>query len=609
MSELPDVDTGEPELRALQLIRRGLAVSPELRDGLVATVLLGIAVAASRLAVPVVVELAIDDGVDESGSVNFSFIFAIAAVALATVAAGWGCSYWAERRLAQRAATAIANLRIATFDRIHAFSMSDLNESRRGVLVSRVTSDAEQLSRFAQWGMFVWAVEPVVIVGIVTAMAFYSWQLTLLVILVYLPVWPVLRILQRRQLKVYDQYRSRVGDMLASFSEILGGAAVIRAYGAEQRFNAEVNSAITERYRARLRANGFVAGMYVVGDLFSLAGYLVVLVVGLWQRQAWGIDAGDLVAMMFLVSLLQPPLSELSEVLDQAQIAAASWGKILSVLDHPVDVTEPERGHHLPAGALSIDVEDLDFTYRGGERALQGVSVTIPAGLNVAVVGATGSGKTTFVKLLCRLADPVSGTIRVGGHDLREVDADSRIGSIRMVPQDGFLFDASIAENVLMGDHASEFGFGDVVDEASVEGYRRVRAAFDQLGLGWWLDRHSLDEQVGQRGENLSVGERQLIALARAQLADPGVLVLDEATSAVDPEIDQALTEALRRLAVGRTMISVAHRLSTSETADLVLVFDRGQLAESGSHSELVDGAGIYADLHRAWIGNTRAAR
>jgi putative ABC transport system ATP-binding protein len=209
-------------------------------------------------------------------------------------------------------------------------------------------------------------------------------------------------------------------------------------------------------------------------------------------------------------------------------------------------------------------------------------------------VGETGSGKTTFAKLLCRLADPTAGEIRLNGVLLPSVSAGSRLASVRMVPQDGFLFDVSIRENIRYGWPAAS--------KADVE------SALGRIELTGWADKfpHGLDTRVGERGENLSVGERQLVALARVALADPGLLILDEATSAVDPETDQALTTALRRLANNRTIISIAHRLATAEAADFILVFDDGRLVETGTHAELVDHRGVYSRLHTAWVGSTR---
>jgi putative ABC transport system ATP-binding protein len=236
-------------------------------------------------------------------------------------------------------------------------------------------------------------------------------------------------------------------------------------------------------------------------------------------------------------------------------------------------------------------------------------------------VGETGSGKTTFAKLLCRLADPTAGTIRVGGVDLRDVSPESRRRAVRLVPQDGFLFDATLADNVRIGRPgrhddapAGPRGDGDTADDIrrgnGAAEDADVRAAFGALGLGWWLDELplGLETPVGERGGNLSVGERQLVALARAQLGDPGLLVLDEATSAVDAETERALTRALDRLSEGRTIVSIAHRLSTAETADLVLVFADGRIVERGTHAELVAAGGTYAALYRSWLGNTGAA-
>ena len=374
------------------------------------------------------------------------------------------------------------------------------------------------------------------------------------------------------------------------------GAGVIRAYGITSRVRGRVHAAIDRQYVAEVRTARYFAFMFPLGDVFGGLALAVVIGVGVWWGPGWGMEAGTLIAFAFLVNLLLVPIAELAEILDQTQTALAGWRKVLDVLDIPLDIVEPEPGVDLPSGSVEVRAEGLDFSYRDGGRVLRDVNVVIPAGASVAVVGQTGSGKTTFAKLLCRLADPTGGRITLDGVDLRDVAPSARFDAVRMVPQDGFLFDTNIRDNVRMGRE------GATDDE--------VGAAFVRLGLDWWLARlpDGLDTEVGERGESLSVGERQLVALARAQLANPGLLILDEATSAVDPETERALSDALIRLSRGRTTISVAHRLSTAEAADLVLVFSDGELVESGPHHELVEAGGRYAALFESWLGNTQRA-
>ena len=583
-------------VRALEVLRRGLAVSPELRTGIAFTVGMAVATAVGRLVTPVLIQQILDKGVTGSGGFRPGFVAAASIVALVITVVVMVLSRATYIRLVQSAEQMLCNLRVRAFAHIHRLSIADHNESKRGELTARVTSDVETIARFAQWGGVAWIVDTVIIIGTLAVMAVYSWQLTIVTVVVMAPLLPILRVLQRRQLQAYDVVRTRVGQTLSAVSESVMGAGVIRAYGITGRVRERVHAAVDRQYGAEVRTARYFAFMFPLGDVFGGLALAAVIGIGVWWGPGWGLEAGTLIAFAFLVNLLLVPIAELAEILDQTQTALAGWRKVLDVLDIPLDISEPQPGVTLPQGPVEVRAEALDFAYRDGGQVLRNVEVTIPAGTAVAVVGQTGSGKTTFAKLLCRLADPTGGRITLDGVDLRQVAPGSRFDAVRMVPQDGFLFDTSIRDNVRMGrDGASD---------------AEVGAAFVRLGLDWWLARlpDGLDTEVGERGENLSVGERQLVALARAQLANPGLLILDEATSAVDPETERALSDALVRLAQGRTTISVAHRLSTAEAADLVLVFSDGELVEQGPHADLVAAGGRYAQLYESWLGNTQRA-
>ena len=586
---LVDID----DVGALQVLRRGVAESPELREGFWGTVIRSLGVAGSKLLVPVTIQLIIDRGlsgdeVDLSKVVSFASLAALLLIA----------SIFLERatyfRLGCMAENVLKGLRVRVFAHLHKLSLAEHTASKKGVLTARVTSDVETLTRFAQWGAIAWVVDTFQIIAVLTLMTYYSWELTLVTLAVHIPLIPTLRIMQYRQLRAYDKLRTRVSETLGSISETVMGMQTIRSYGQRKAARERIDTAIDAQYKQQMRAARYFSFIIPMTDIFGVVAIASVVGAGVWWGNSWDLTSGELIAFIFLVNLLLSPITQLGEVLDQTQTALAGWWKILKVLDTPIEIPDKNTGPEIQTGPLSVKAEGIEFAYREGDRVLHGINVDLPAGSSVAIVGETGSGKTTFAKLIARLADPTAGNLFIGGVNLKEMASQDRRSVIRMVPQDGFLFDTTVAENI-------RYGRPDATDDEIAE-------AINSLDLRPWIESLPDGENtlVGERGESLSVGERQLVALVRAQLADPGLLVLDEATSSVDPETETVLEHALERLAEGRTTISVAHRLSTAERSDLVLVFDHGNLVEQGPHEVLKDQGGVYNKLYDSWLGNTR---
>ena len=588
----PD-DAGSVRAGAVAVLRRGLRESPDLRRSLRLTVVFALAGAAGRLTIPILVQQVINGGLLADEGFRPAFTFGVCGLAAVVIVSVMLLARVTYVRLITASEAMIRDLRVRTFAHVHRLTMAEHESSRRGELTARVTSDIETIARFTQWGAVAWIVDGVVLVGTLTVMSIYAWQLAVATVVIALPLIPLYRFMQRRQLLAYGRVRDRVSSTLTEVSEAVQGAAPIRAYGLQGRSRARLGRAIDRQYESEVAASRWFALILPLGDAFGALTITSVVFLGVWFGQSWGLNAGTLLACVFLAQLLLGPIQELGEILDQTQTAIAGWAKVHDVLDRPVELVEPAAGRDLPDGPLSVVVDHVDFRYRTGPPVLHDVTVDIPAGASVAVVGETGSGKTTLAKLLVRLADPVAGTIALGGVPLTAVDSSSRLARVRLVPQEGFMFDTTLGANLALGRIGAT--------EAD------VRAAVHQLDLDEWIDGlpRRLDTEVGERGDSLSVGERQLVALIRAQLADPGLLVLDEATSAVDPRTEHRLGHALRRLAEGRTTVSVAHRLSTAEQADLVLVFDAGRLVEHGPHAELVAAGGRYAELYQSWLGNT----
>jgi putative ABC transport system ATP-binding protein len=572
-------------------VRRGLALSPQIRQGLPVTLVLAVAATGGRVVVPIAVQQTIDRGFGAATGtgVDLAYVTRMVALGLVAVVVTAACAFAMNARLFRASEAGLASLRVTAFRHVHDLSVQTQNSERRGSLVSRVTSDVDALSMFLQWaGVFLLVAAGQILLASVV-MAVYSWQLALVVWLTFLPLVLTLRVIQRRLAAAYLTVRERVGAMLGAVAESVVGAEVVRAYGIQQRTQQRIDSAIDAHRHAAIRAQSLSVGAFSLGELVAGLANAAVVVVGVLLGLAGDITPGRLVAFLFLVTLFIQPVQLGTETLNEMQNAIASWRRVLGVVDTPADVADPgEAGVDLPHRPLEVAFERVGYSYPGGPPVLRDVSVHIPGGQRVAVVGETGSGKTTFVKLLTRLMDPTEGVVRLHGVDARDV----RFGSLRervvLVPQEGFLFDDTVAANLAYGrPQASE---------------QQIWEALTDLGLDDWargLPR-GLATPVGQRGEALSVGERQLVALARARLADPDLLVLDEATSAVDPATEVRLTQALRRLSQGRTSVTIAHRLSTAQAADRVLVFDAGRVVQDGHHEALRE-HGVYGRLHAAW--------
>ncbi|MEO8291802.1 MAG: ABC transporter ATP-binding protein [Actinomycetota bacterium] len=584
-----------PELdRTGAVLRRGLRESPELRRGLTFTVVLAITVTVANLLTPILVQQIFDHGFE--GGFRPGFVYGICSVAFVLVVVAYVAGRRSARRLVTASEAALAELRVRTFAHIHELSIAEQTKEKRGVFVSRVTADVDSLAEFTEWGGIAWILSAAQIVGTLGLMLVYSWQLTIPVVVLTIPLLLVVGKLQAGFSSAYSAVRTRVGELMSEVSESVMGAAVVRAYGLDETVDRRVKRAIGNRYRAQMVAHRRASTLFPMAVLFWALALATVVVVGTINGRAWGLTIGRVTAFLFLAQLFLDPFSDLPEIYSETQTAIAGWRKILSVLDLPVEIAEPSPGVDLPRGALEVVAEDVRYAYPGGAGVLHGISALVRAGASVAIVGETGCGKTTFAKLLTRLADPVEGRITLGGVDLRDVAPASRREAVRMVPQDGFLFDGTVRENI-------RFGREGATD-------RDVATALEELGLGGWADSlpEGVDTMTGERGEALSVGERQLVALARAQIASPGLLILDEATSAVDPATERRITEALRRLSQGRTVVTIAHRLSTAELADHVFVFHEGRLVEQGTHAELVAARGVYGRLHDSWLGNVAAA-
>ena len=584
----------------LRTIGRGVEAAPALRHGFGVTLLAALVGTAGRVALPILIQQAIDHGLNH-GQVRMSVIVRLAAIGAGVIVIAALAQRTAAARLGRQAESALFGLRVRLFEHIHRLSLADHNDERTGALVARVTGDVETLSQFFSWGGLAILLDGTLMIAVAGVMLSYDWVLALVAFAVAAPLAFLLRWVQRHLAHANDQARQRNAEMLSQVSELVAGAETLRAYGAGEHYGDAARRSANRRASANIRVGTIGAFLFPLGEVFGALTIAAVVTVGVLRGPSSGLTAGALVGFVFLTYRFLEPIAEFTEVMDQTQTAVAGIRRVMGVLETPIGPPEPVHPMSLPDGPLDVYIGRVDFAYPAREDetvalALRDVTAHIPAGQQVAVVGETGSGKTTLGRLIARLADPTSGQILIGGVLLTQVaNADLRRRLI-VVPQEPFLFDGTIADNLRFARPSA----------TSAD----LAAAFAQLDLDDWLESlpDGLGTVVGQRGSQLSAGERQLVALVRAAIVDPAVLVLDEATSSVDALTEVRLGRALEHLAEGRTSIAIAHRLSTAARADRVLVLDHGRLVEDGAHAELLSRDGVYARMFAAWVSATSAA-
>ena len=541
------------------------------------------------LAPPYLAKIAVDEGIRTGDTHRLAVVVAIfVAAAVATLVLSGLQTYatgWTGERI-------LADLRNRLFAHLQRLSLGFYERNRTGVIISRITNDVEALDQLVTDGVTSLVQNTLLLVGTAVVLFYLDWRLALATLVVVPLMGLATAWFRVRSNRAYRRVRERLGLVTATLAEDIAGMRVVQSFTREPR-NQESFRGVNDRYREANYETVVLNGLYFPAvDFLSSVATAIVLGYGGSRLLDGDLTFGTLLAFMLYLSNFFDPVQQLSQLYNTFLSAIAALDKIIDVLDEEPEVNDRADAIELPRIDGRVRFDGVRFGYGNRPEVLHGIDLDVPAGTTVALVGHTGAGKSTIAKLIARFYDPREGVLSIDGHDLRTVSQHSLRRQLGIVPQEGFLFAGTVAENIAFA--LPEATREQVVAAATAVG---AHAFVTELGQGY-------DTELGERGFRLSLGQRQLVAFARALLADPRILILDEATSSVDIGTERQIERALRRLLHGRTAFVIAHRLSTIRDADLIVVLEHGVVVEQGTHAELLARRGVYMSLYGDWAAD-----
>jgi len=574
------------KLRGLLVLLRPYRVRTLLMFG---SLLLGTGAA---LAPPPLAKLAIDDGIVPG---DLSTLTWVVIAFLVSALVYWGATYLQTYLVGWIGQRVLQDLRIQLFAHLQTLSVGFYSRRQAGVIISRLTNDVQALDQLVSDGVVTLFGSTLTLVGTAVILLVLDVELALLTFLVF----PLLALgslaFRVVSANAYRATREKVAAITAYLQESLSGIRVVRTFAQEERHLKRFAQLNDDNFDANMKTVYLNAAYFPAVELLSAIATAGILLYGGVQALNGEVTIGVLIAFIAALNNFFDPIQSLSQFYTTYQAGMAALDKIFELLDEEPELSDPPDAVRLDRLRGEIEFEAVTFSYGAGNPALADVELHVPPGQTVALVGATGAGKSTFAKLVARFYDPTQGRVMVDGHDLRTVAADSLRSQMGIVPQEAFLFSGTIGENIAFGRPGAS--------AEEVEAAARAVSAHDFVAA---LER-GYDTQIGERGIQLSAGQRQLVAFARALIADPRILVLDEATANVDIHTEGRIEAGLRRLLAGRTAIVIAHRLSTIRTAGRIVVFDHGRIVEQGTHDELLAAEGAYWRLYRDWAEQAAA--